>query len=274
VSIVWAALGIASSPARSIELDCLIQPEAEVTLSSAVEGLVDAVLVDRGDVIEEGELVATLVSDVEKANLEVARARAEMKAQLERGAIRVEFAERNLARNARLQEQEILSDREMDEAESEKRLAEAELLEAREATRVARLDVARAKAVLGLRRIHSPVNGVVVDRILSPGEYADPPQVLEIAQIDPLRVEVFAPLAVVGKISVGTRAEVMPEAPIGGVYEATVTVVDRVIDAASGTLGVRLALPNPDFALPAGLKCRVLFDVPESDVAEPPAPAP
>jgi len=40
---------------------------------------------------------------------------------------------------------------------------------------------------------------------------------------------------------------------------ARVTVVDRVIDAASGTFGVRLALPNPDLKLPAGLKCRVKF---------------
>jgi hypothetical protein len=35
--------------------------------------------------------------------------------------------------------------------------------------------------------------------------------------------------------------------------------VDRVIDAASGTFGVRLTMPNPDGALPAGLKCTVVF---------------
>jgi len=38
-----------------------------------------------------------------------------------------------------------------------------------------------------------------------------------------------------------------------------VTVVDKVMDAASGTFGVRLALPNPDLALPAGLKCKIRF---------------
>ena len=46
---------------------------------------------------------------------------------------------------------------------------------------------------------------------------------------------------------------------IGGVHRAEVTVVDRVVDAASGTFGVRLALPTPDYALPAGLNCRVRF---------------
>jgi multidrug efflux pump subunit AcrA (membrane-fusion protein) len=52
---------------------------------------------------------------------------------------------------------------------------------------------------------------------------------------------------------------VSPEEPVGGEYPATVTVVDRVVDAASGTFGVRLELPNPDRALSAGLKCRVRF---------------
>jgi hypothetical protein len=51
----------------------------------------------------------------------------------------------------------------------------------------------------------------------------------------------------------------MPEEPIGGVYEASVTVVDRVFDAASSTFGVRLDLPNLNFTLPAGLRCRIRF---------------
>jgi multidrug efflux pump subunit AcrA (membrane-fusion protein) len=38
-----------------------------------------------------------------------------------------------------------------------------------------------------------------------------------------------------------------------------VVVVDKVVDAASGTLGVRLELPNPDNKIPAGIKCRVTF---------------
>ena len=60
-------------------------------------------------------------------------------------------------------------------------------------------------------------------------------------------------------MAVGMQAEVMPEAPVSGVYTARVKVVDPVIGAASGTLGVRLELPNADYRLPAGLKCKVRF---------------
>jgi len=44
-----------------------------------------------------------------------------------------------------------------------------------------------------------------------------------------------------------------------GTYAAKVVVVDKLIDAASGTLGVRLQLANPNNKIPAGIKCSVEF---------------
>ena len=67
------------------------------------------------------------------------------------------------------------------------------------------------------------------------------------------------PVSAFGKIRHGQRALVMPEAPVGGRYPARVEIVDQVFDAASGTFGVRLTLPNPERRIPAGLKCRALF---------------
>jgi len=43
-----------------------------------------------------------------------------------------------------------------------------------------------------------------------------------------------------------------------------------VLDAASGTFGVRLALPNPGQQLPAGIRCKVQFE--QADPASPQAP--
>ena len=100
----------------------------------------------------------------------------------------------------------------------------------------------------------------VVERKLGPGEYVfDQAHLITLAQIDPLNVEVFVPLSEFGRVHAGMAADVYPEAPISGRYAATVGVVDQVFDAASGTIGVRLELPNSDYALPAGLKCQVRF---------------
>jgi RND family efflux transporter MFP subunit len=264
VLAVLPALGVPTVSAQEFvwepsELDCLIRPRSRIEVASPVEGVIESVEVGRGDLVEVGQVLARLESSVEQAAVAAAQARVEMSAQLRRGQVRAEFAQRSLDRSAELQRRAAISLREFDEAETESRLAEVEIQEAREANRLAKLELRRARAVLARRTIRSPVEGVVVERILSPGEYADPPQVLEIAEIDPLHVEVFAPLSMLGTIEKGQTGQVFPEGPAGGPHEATVTVVDRVVDAASGTFGVRLELPNPDHRIPAGLKCRVRF---------------
>jgi multidrug efflux pump subunit AcrA (membrane-fusion protein) len=147
----------------------------------------------------------------------------------------------------------------LDESESAYVAAQIERDRARKEHALAQHELSRAEAALGLHTVKSPIRGVVVRRILAPGEWADPPQLLELAQIDPLYVEVFAPARWLGRIDLGTQARVFPEEPIGGEHAAKVIVVDPVVDAASGTFGVRLELPNPDHAIPAGLKCRVRF---------------
>ena len=60
-----------------------------------------------------------------------------------------------------------------------------------------------------------------------------------------------------GKIRPGMRASVTPEYEEISNLKATVALVDSMGDAASGTFGVRLTLPNRERTIPAGLKCRV-----------------
>jgi multidrug efflux pump subunit AcrA (membrane-fusion protein) len=79
--------------------------------------------------------------------------------------------------------------------------------------------------------------------------------ILKLAQIDLLRVKVIVPLAYYRRVKLGQRAEVIPEKPLEGHYPATISVVDKVIDAASGTFQVRMDLPNPKGALPGGVRC-------------------
>ena len=103
------------------------------------------------------------------------------------------------------------------------------------------------------------ISGVVVERKMSPGERVDQETILKVAQIDPLRVEVILPAAVFGAVETGMRAEVIPALPNAGVQVASVTIVDRVVDATSGTFGVRLELQNADHAVPSGLRCQARF---------------
>jgi membrane fusion protein, multidrug efflux system len=55
------------------------------------------------------------------------------------------------------------------------------------------------------------------------------------------------------------KGVVKRDAPAGGIYTGKVIVVDRVVDAANGNFGVRIKLPNPEYRVTPGLKCKVAF---------------
>lgn len=243
------------------ELDCLIEPNTVVTVSSPVEGVVETVTVDRGDLVKQGQVLATLESSVDEAAVAIAKAKTELEAGVRNGQARTEYGKRKLQRIQELHKKGNISVHELEEAELEKNLAEVSMLEAIENKRLALLEFQRASAALALRTIKSPVTGVVVERMVSPGDFRNniENKILKLAQIDPLRVEVFAPVSMLKQIAVGMKAEVVPEHPHSTVQIAQVTVVDRVVDAASGTFGVRLSVKNPGYKLPAGLKCKVRF---------------
>jgi multidrug efflux pump subunit AcrA (membrane-fusion protein) len=77
-----AGLGLtmlAASEAAGVELDCLIGPHVVVAVSSPVEGVVETIAVDRGDLVGKGHVLATLESSVERASVALAAARAGIK---------------------------------------------------------------------------------------------------------------------------------------------------------------------------------------------------
>lgn len=240
------------------ELDCLMQPREIVTVSAPVEGVLERVAVDRGDVIQAGAVLAVLESSIERNTVAVAGARAAQDYNIKSSQVRVDFGERRFLRTDTMFKKSLVPLKELDEAETAKILAAYGLVEANEQKRLADLDLERARTALELRTVKSPISGVVTERLRHPGELAsrDHP-IVRIARLDPLRVEVFVPIALYGQVMVGQRALVIPEAPINRPLEARVTVVDRVADAASSTFGVRLEAPNPGHRVPGGLKCKV-----------------
>jgi RND family efflux transporter MFP subunit len=240
-------------------LDCIIEPFQVVAIGSPVTGLIEKVRVERGDSVEEGQVLVELESSVERAAVELARARSRMNGQLRAREASLELGQRNRERAEKLFKKDALSFELRDTVETEAKVAQLEVQQAREDKRLAALQLQQTLAVLERRVLRSPISGVVVERLMTRGERVEEETILKVAQIDPLRVEVILPAAMFDTIRPGMRATVVPEFPGDQVHVASVTIVDRVIDAASGTFGARLDLPNPDDAIPAGLHCQARF---------------
>ena len=263
--LLWlaAAIGLPASALAQKAAegsDCLIQPKMVLKLGTQVPGLISEMLVDRGTIVKKGDIIARIESGVEEAALSLAKARADNDATLQISRSRLAFQLRKEERAKQLKRNDNIALSAADEAETAARIAEGEAREAEVNLQLAQLELARASEVVKQRTIRSPIDGVVVARALGPGEYAfDQAHLVTVSQIDPLNVEVFMPLSHFGKIRPGATAEILPETPVGGRYTAKVTIVDQVLDAASGTIGIRLELPNPGYALPAGIRCHARF---------------
>lgn len=234
----------------------MIQPNQIVQIGVATPGVIDRIQVDRGDPVRRGQVVAQLNAGVERAAFAVARERATQQAELSVAESSQAFAQRELQRANELREQAFVSQTYLDKSRVEHEMASGRSGQAQERQRLAKREVDLAAAQLEQRTIRSPIDGVVVERYLSPGEFVDQKPVLRLAEIDPLRVDVLVPAASFGQVKVGSTARITTE--IGGRREMTAEVrtVDRVIDAASNTFRVRMELANPEARIPAGLRCQ------------------
>ncbi len=259
--IVFAVLLSAFLPlpanTQSLANDCIIMPSASVDLSSPVPGQLESVLVDRSDSVTAGQVVATLDSRVEEANLAIARFHASTDTELRlREAVHA-IDLRNEKRLRSLKASKLISAQESDRAVRDARLSAWRTRQAKDDLKLHKLKLTRAEAALERRNIRSPIAGVVLARLHDPGEYIEGQPLLRIVKLDPLHVEAILPMRLFGKVKPGMQANVIPEIGTGSTYQATVALVDPMGDAGSSTFGVRLTLPNPGHVIPAGVKCRV-----------------
>ena len=256
-----ALIGLLPMAAQAFEsADCLILPSREIELGATVPGLLAEVTVDRGDRVVVGQVVAQLRSDVQEASLALARSQAANPAALKAAETRLAFEEQELQRAQDLLRRRVIAQQVMDERNTAYQIRLRELEEAQANAELARLDVALAEAELEIRRIRSPIDGVVTARAKDPGEYLrDDGSVLTIAQLDPLRVEVFLPQNRYGTVAPGDKITVVSEAMPDRKIEATVVLVDPIVDPSSATFGLRLTIENSSLDLIAGVRCTASF---------------
>ena len=273
--------------------ECLIEPMTVAAVGTPVPATVASLEVDRGYRVSAGQPLATLDSGLEAATVDLAEASAESVSEIAAREADLELADLQLERASDMRAENLVSEQSFQEAEVRRRVAAAALVQALEGRRLRQLEAVRAREGLERRTIRSPVDGGVVERHRFPGEFVHDDPIVTVAVIDPLRVEVVLPARLFGTVAVGERAWVYPELGVGpgatgatggadtdagagvvgsaeaaaeraraaaaGALVARVDVVDRVLDTASGTFGVRLVMGNADGTVAGGQRCRVAF---------------
>ncbi len=239
------------------QYSCFIEPSETIDLGSPVAGLIEEILVERATPVSANQIVARLESTIEDTNLRVAAVQAQFSAEVIEYETLTARLKEKYRRAKAMYEQHAIPGNAYQDARMEYQVAAQQLENARHKRRVAQIEYDRAKRLREIRNIRSPIDGVVIERLLGAGELVQDKPILTIAKIDPLKVEVILSVESFGTVTPGQQLRIRA-LELDTEHEATVSLVDQVVDSASGTYRATLTLPNPEHQIAGGLKCEVL----------------
>jgi RND family efflux transporter MFP subunit len=220
-----------------------LRPLEQADVGSKVLGYIDAVLVDRGDRVKKGQLVALVrPSDLPD---QLAAARSSL-AQVTASA---GLAKTNFERAEKLAPTGVVSQQELQQSSAALASAEA-------AQGAAKAQIAALAVRIGETRIESPIEGVVSQRRLDPGALVGPPgggAIVTVSRIDRLRVFISVNEREAAGIAVGKDAHVELDALPGKSYHGAVVRVAPAFDPVTRTLDAEVQLPNESGELRPGM---------------------
>jgi len=260
---------------------------ARVDIGATITGRVQKVLVREGARVAEGELLVQLeqpelVAAVSQARAarDRARARVESVAKLALPTAResqtqaesnVTLAEREFKRSQELLAKGFISQSRVDEAERQLQVARSQLASAKSQVTAqssqgaeaqqARQQLAEAEAAhelaqakLAQTEIRAPAAGVVLERVIEPGDIAQPAKrMMSLALDGPPRLIVQVDEKNLPLLQTGSRALAAADAFPTERFEAVIAYISSGIDAARGTVELRLDIPKPPAFLKADM---------------------
>jgi RND family efflux transporter MFP subunit len=259
-------LTLAVGEAGATTVEGFAEPFREVVVSSATEPeRVTSLEVDEGTAVGEGQLLATLDTNVLRASLEIARKRATMQGRIVAADTEYKIRDRRLSKIRQLRPQGHATQAELDRAELDLATAKANVMMTREEQLLSELEVTRIQAEIDRRTIRSPINGVVSEVHREVGEVTQlsDPRLVTLVQLNPLKVKFSMTVAESTGLKVG---DVLPVevAEAGITTDAKIDAIAPVLDATSGTVKVTCVFDNADGEFRSGMRCRL--DIEESSV--------
>jgi len=244
--------GKAAPKVRLTGTGYVVTAQRYISLGTRVSGRIEAYLADEGDHVKAGQPLVRLDSRRTRAALREARAK------LNEIQARAKLDLRELARTRELLAAGVVSQSKLDVDETELDLARAQGNSMR--ARIAQLEVDLDDTVL-----RAPVDAVVlrklkeVGEIAVPGGFAGSGELIRLANMSELRVEIDVNEADLSKVRLDQPAEVTLDAFPDRRYAATVVKLYPQINRQKGTLKVEVRIQKPDAFLRPDMSARVAF---------------
>jgi RND family efflux transporter MFP subunit len=234
-------------------------PYLDVAIHAKVAGFVQRVEVDRGSVVKEGQLLATVIAP----ELNAQRAEAEAKvqsaeAQRAEAEARIASAQSTYERmKAASATPGVIAGNELIQAEKQLDAERAKAAADKSAAEAARAAVRAVQELEGYLRVTAPFPGVVTTRNVHPGALVGTGEsslpMFELETVNRLRLVVPVPEAEVGGIVKGAEVAFSVPAYPSEMFAGKVTRIARSIDAKTRTMPVELDVVNSNGRLAAGM---------------------
>lgn len=259
----------------------------ESQVAAPTGGVVTRALADVGERVKKGDVLVTL--DARDASLRLASARAterQQRAALGAGLDNLdqvpevraardadELARREAERSQKLLDAGVIAPSAAEQSASNAEHASAALARSRGNAEQARaaLDAARAQArisakLLGDTKIVAPFDGAVIERPVSPGEFAPLGSVVAVVVSDDvLRLKLAVPETAVLAVAPGAAVSIVAVALPDKVFSGTIRRIAVSVDPNSRTQRVEADVPNADHVLRPGFFVRAKVDIPGTD---------
>lgn len=263
--MLWTAVSVAQVP--PVSYDGFTEPCYTVFVAAMEIGRLEEVAVKVGNTVNEGDVIARLEDASQISSLKIAKFQATMRGELEAARAERDLQLAKVTNLRTLNLEQMTRPDEMSRAETELRIAEARFMTAQEQDQFRQLEVERYELQLERRKILAPMSGVIAEVLHQKGEYITPGDaaVVRLIVLDTIYGTFNVPVEEVDTIQVGSSTAVFLRSS-GETVLAKVESLAPEIDGESGTVRVRVALPNPDGKIRVGDQCtmRVLASSPQS----------
>jgi RND family efflux transporter MFP subunit len=295
--LVWARVTVptvrtvaarAAAPAGGagsvLDASGYVTARRQATVSAKITGKVTEVLIEEGQRVKEGAVLARL--DDTEARAQLALARAELAAaRSQEGEIRALLAqaERDYARQQQLHARELVAAQALDAAVAQRDTLRARLANNVEQVRVAAQSVRVAEVQLDNTVIRAPFGGVVVAKSAQPGEMISPISagggftrtgIGTIVDMDSLEIQVDVNEAFINRVTAGQPVEATLNAYPDWKIPGSVIAIIPTADRSKATVKVRIAIEARDARIVPDMGARVAFLTAPSAGASAPPPSP
>lgn len=270
------AMAPTSSTASSAVLQATgyVTARRQATVSAQITGTLIEVLIEEGEHVEAGQVLARLEDTAQRATVAQAEAQlGQARAATEQYRVQLAQVQRDLTRQKTLVGQKLLPEQLLEQTRTQGESLSAQLNTQLQAVALARAQVASAQVQLDYTTVRAPFAGVVIAKAAQVGEIISPLSagggftrtgIGTIVDMDSLEVEVDVNESYLNRVHAGADAEAVLDAYPDWTIPARVIAIIPTADRAKATVKVRIGLQQKDPRILPDMGARVSFMEPES----------